>query len=266
MEINAAISQWPQTFERLCVCLCDDSASDHQLFDLSQLSEVLVEMGSNLMQVENQILALAQREKRACSSIVYSLETLAWPQLHSHAQDFSMVGTINPVFWHFKILQWVSWRIEKSSYVGAWLWNLRESERKWDEENAAQKISCLSYTQVSRNIVMEAHLIRTSHFTGITCTVYQRRDVPTVSKGMEMPEFVHEQQLRFRCSTGSHNTSLNNFPLKVRHRHRLVCPGSFANVCLTFKYVLFSFLVEFRGLGLSDSSRHPVSSWHSCGL
>lgn len=47
------------------------------------------------MQVDDQILALAQREKRACSSIVYSLETLAWPQLHSHAQDFSMVGTID---------------------------------------------------------------------------------------------------------------------------------------------------------------------------
>lgn len=48
-------------------------------------------MGSNLMQVDDQILALAQREKRACSSIVYSLETLAWPQLHSRAQDFSVV-------------------------------------------------------------------------------------------------------------------------------------------------------------------------------
>ena len=60
-----------------------------------QLSVVLVEMGSNLMQVDDQILTLAQREKRACSSIVFSLETLAWLQLHSHAQDFSMVGTIN---------------------------------------------------------------------------------------------------------------------------------------------------------------------------
>uniref|UniRef100_A0A6Q2X477 Adhesion G protein-coupled receptor A2 n=1 Tax=Esox lucius TaxID=8010 RepID=A0A6Q2X477_ESOLU len=58
---------------------------------LQELSEVLVEMGSNLMQVDDQILAQAQREKRACSSIVYSLETLAWPQLHSHAQDLSMV-------------------------------------------------------------------------------------------------------------------------------------------------------------------------------
>lgn len=68
---------------------------------LAQLSEVMVEMGSNLMQVDDQILALAQREKRACSSIVYSLETLAWPQLHSHAQDFSMVGTINLSFQFF---------------------------------------------------------------------------------------------------------------------------------------------------------------------
>uniref|UniRef100_A0A8C4NVE6 Adhesion G protein-coupled receptor A2 n=1 Tax=Dicentrarchus labrax TaxID=13489 RepID=A0A8C4NVE6_DICLA len=98
---------------------------------LRELSEVLVEMGSNLMQVDDQILALAQREKRACSSIVHSLETLAWPQLHSHAQDFSMV---------------------------------------------------------SRNIVMEAHLIRPAHFTGITCTVYQRREVSMGSLGMEMPD------------------------------------------------------------------------------
>ncbi|KAG8012168.1 Adhesion G protein-coupled receptor A2 [Nibea albiflora] len=124
---------------------------------LRELSEVLVEMGSNLMQVDDQILALAQREKRACSSIVYSLETLAWPQLHSHAQDFSMV---------------------------------------------------------SRNIVMEAHLIRPAHFTGITCTVYQRPEVSAGSVGMEMAESAHEQQLRFRCSTGSHNTSLNNFARK----------------------------------------------------
>ncbi|XP_061674509.1 adhesion G protein-coupled receptor A2 isoform X2 [Syngnathoides biaculeatus] len=124
---------------------------------LQELSEVLVEMGSNLMQVDNQILALAQREKRACSSIVGSLESLAWPQLHSHAQDFSMV---------------------------------------------------------SRNIAMEAHLVRPAHFTGITCTAYERRDVSTATAGMEMQEFTHEQQLRFRCSTGTHNTSLDNFPLK----------------------------------------------------
>ncbi len=59
------------------------------------------------------------------------------------------------------------------------------------------------YIQVSRNIVMEAHLIRPAHFTGITCTAYQRREVSTVGLGMEMTESAHEQQLRFRCSTGS---------------------------------------------------------------
>lgn len=124
---------------------------------LKELSEVMVEMGSNLMQVDDQILALAQREKRACSSIVYSLETLAWPQLHSHAQDFSMV---------------------------------------------------------SKNIAMEAYLIRPAHFTGITCTAYQRREVLTGNPNMEKPDSTHEQQLHFRCSTGIHNTSLNNFALK----------------------------------------------------
>ncbi|XP_054628443.1 adhesion G protein-coupled receptor A2 [Dunckerocampus dactyliophorus] len=124
---------------------------------LQELPQVLVEMGSNLMQVDEQILAIAQREKRACSSIVGSLESLAWPQLHSHAQDFSMV---------------------------------------------------------SKNIVMEAHLIRPAHFTGLTCTAYERREVSTATVEMEIPESTHEQQLRFRCSTGSHNTSLTNFPLR----------------------------------------------------
>ncbi|XP_037537044.1 adhesion G protein-coupled receptor A2 [Nematolebias whitei] len=124
---------------------------------LRELSEMMVEMGSNLMEVDDQILAVAQREKRACSSIVYSLETLAWPQLHSHAQDFSMA---------------------------------------------------------SKNIVMEAHLIRTAHFTGMTCTAYHRREVSVDRPGVEMLESVNEQQLYFRCSTGSHNTSLNNFSLK----------------------------------------------------
>lgn len=71
---------------------------------------------------------------------------------------------------------------------------------------------------------MEAHLIRTAHFTGITCTAYQRREVSTVSLGIEMSESAHEQQLRFRCSTGSHNTSLNNFPLKVRREHPVMRP------------------------------------------
>ncbi|XP_056629383.1 adhesion G protein-coupled receptor A2 isoform X2 [Triplophysa dalaica] len=125
--------------------------------ELRELSEVMVEMGSNLMQVDDQILARAQREEKACISVVYSLETLAWPQLHSHAQDLSIT---------------------------------------------------------SRNIVMEAHLIRPAHFNGMSCTAYQRREATGgshVNDGIESPL---EQQLRFRCTTGTHNTSLNAFPLK----------------------------------------------------
>lgn len=58
---------------------------------------------------------------------------------------------------------------------------------------------------------MEAHLIRTAHFIGITCTAFQHHEV-----SQESSELAHEQQLHFRCSTGSHNISLNNFPLKVK--------------------------------------------------
>uniref|UniRef100_A0A669D419 Adhesion G protein-coupled receptor A2 n=1 Tax=Oreochromis niloticus TaxID=8128 RepID=A0A669D419_ORENI len=124
---------------------------------IKELLAVMVEMGSNLMQVDDQILALAQREKRACSSIVNSLETLAWSQLHSNAKEFSMM---------------------------------------------------------SKNIVMEAHLIQPAHFTGITCTAHQQREVSGGNLGMETAESVHEPQLRVHCSTGAHNTSLNNFFLK----------------------------------------------------
>lgn len=72
----------------------------------------------------------------------------------------------------------------------------------------------LKCIQVSRNIVMEAHLIRTTHFIGITCTVFQHHEV---SQGLS--ELAQDEQLNFRCSTGSHNTSLINFPLKVKHHH-----------------------------------------------
>lgn len=61
---------------------------------------------------------------------------------------------------------------------------------------------------------MEAHLIRTTHFIGITCTAFQHHEV---SQGLS--ELAQEEQLNFRCSTGSHNTSLKKFPLKVKHNH-----------------------------------------------
>lgn len=126
--------------------------------------------------------------------------------------------------------------------------------------------------QVSRNIVMEAHLIRPTHFTGITCTVYQRRDVRTGSLGMEAAESTHEQQLRFRCSTGIHNTSLNYFPLKVRcfgTLWQVSCTTlvyfNILNLCLSFDFFLL-LSPEFSRCGLCDSPRLSVSSRCSCRL
>jgi len=65
---------------------------------------------------------------------------------------------------------------------------------------------------------MEAHLIRPAHFTGMTCTAYQRRHLPGSSVGSDGSEYDRDQDLSFRCSTGSHNTSLNSFPLKVSNK------------------------------------------------
>lgn len=84
----------------------------------------------------------------------------------------------------------------------------------WTVDMVFWQCLILKCIQVSRNIVMEAHLIRTTHFIGITCTVFQHHEV---SQGLS--ELAQDGQLNFRCSTGSHNTSLINFPLKVKHHH-----------------------------------------------
>lgn len=62
---------------------------------------------------------------------------------------------------------------------------------------------------------MEAHLIRPAHFTGMTCTAYERQESSGAS-GLDVIDSSHEQQLRFRCTTGTHNMSLTAFPLKVK--------------------------------------------------
>ncbi|XP_066570553.1 adhesion G protein-coupled receptor A2 [Amia ocellicauda] len=154
---TAEASGFTDTVDVLYVAKMMEKFMDY-VGEIRELSEVLVEMGSNLMQVDEQILSRAQREDGACSSIVQSLETIARLQLHGNAQDLSMS---------------------------------------------------------SRNIAMEAYLIKPSHYSGLTCTAYQRREGVVSSlggaEGMEPPQ---EQQLRFRCTTGIHNASLHSFPLK----------------------------------------------------
>lgn len=140
-----------------------------------------------------------------------------------------------------------------------------------DEQLINFIISIFGCVQVSRNIVMEAHLIRPAHFTGITCTAYQRRELSPVSQGMDMAESMIEQQLRFRCSTGSHNTSLNNFPLKVRPEHpsmgllqtvpSVTCCTCIQGVLYIFvRLFFFFFCLEFSSHGLRDSPSYSLSS------
>ncbi|KAK6468476.1 adhesion G protein-coupled receptor A2-like [Huso huso] len=115
---------------------------------IRELSEVIVDMVSNMLQVDELVLWRAQKEERACSSIVQSLERIAGLRLHRNAQDLSMS---------------------------------------------------------SRNIALEAYLIKPSRYTGLSCTAFQRRD----GTGR-----AHEQHLRFRCTIGANNASLHDFPVK----------------------------------------------------
>ncbi|XP_020840934.1 adhesion G protein-coupled receptor A2 isoform X2 [Phascolarctos cinereus] len=74
----------------------------------------------------------------------------------------------------------------------------------------------------SRNVVLEAHLIKPHSYVGLSCTAYQKRE-PAVSghrpglPGLD-PQPEHEtladQQLRFRCTTGRPNISLSTFHIK----------------------------------------------------
>lgn len=56
-----------------------------------QLVEVMVDMASNLMLVDEHLLWLAQLEDKACSGIVGALERIAGTALSPHAQHISVV-------------------------------------------------------------------------------------------------------------------------------------------------------------------------------
>lgn len=53
--------------------------------------EVMVDMASNLMLVDEHLLWLAQREDKACSGIVGALERIGGAALSPHAQHISVV-------------------------------------------------------------------------------------------------------------------------------------------------------------------------------
>ncbi|XP_044515477.1 adhesion G protein-coupled receptor A2 [Gracilinanus agilis] len=132
---------------------------------IKELVEVMVDMASNLMLVDEHLLWLAQREDKACSGIIEALERIGGAALSSHAQHIS----VN-----------------------------------------------------SRNVVLEAHLIKPHSYVGLSCTAYQKRE-PAVSGQRPGPpgidpqpehETLADQQLRFRCTTGRPNISLSTFHIK----------------------------------------------------
>ncbi|XP_062933382.1 adhesion G protein-coupled receptor A2 [Cynocephalus volans] len=136
---------------------------------IKELVEVMVDMASNLMLVDEHLLWLAQREDKACSGIVGALERIGGAALSPHAQHIS----VN-----------------------------------------------------SRNVALEAYLIKPHSYVGLTCTAFQRREVgapgtrpgsPGHSPPAEPepePEPLADQQLRFRCTTGRPNVSLSSFHIK----------------------------------------------------
>uniref|UniRef100_A0A8C5KLK7 Adhesion G protein-coupled receptor A2 n=1 Tax=Jaculus jaculus TaxID=51337 RepID=A0A8C5KLK7_JACJA len=132
---------------------------------IKELVEVMVDMASNLMLVDEHLLWLAQREDKACSGIVGALERIGGAALSPHAQHIS----VN-----------------------------------------------------SRNVALEAYLIKPHSYVGLTCTAFQRREVGASGTSLgnagqntlPEPEPLADQQLRFRCTTGRPNVSLSSFHIK----------------------------------------------------
>ncbi|KAM8794520.1 adhesion G protein-coupled receptor A2 [Eudromia elegans] len=120
---------------------------------IKQLADVIVEMASNMMQVEEHVLRLAQREERACSSMVRALERVALHTLGADSQHTAVT---------------------------------------------------------SRNIALEAYVVKPESYVGLSCVALQRRD------GARPPERGAEAEppLRLRCTTGRPNVSLSSFHLK----------------------------------------------------
>ncbi|XP_072806375.1 adhesion G protein-coupled receptor A2 isoform X2 [Vicugna pacos] len=132
---------------------------------IKELVEVMVDMASNLMLVDEHLLWLAQREDKACSGIVGALERIGGAALSPHAQHIS----VN-----------------------------------------------------SRNVALEAYLIKPHSYVGLTCTAFQRREAGALGARpagpsqhpLPEPEPLADQQLRFRCTTGRPNVSLSSFHIK----------------------------------------------------
>ncbi|XP_051896881.1 adhesion G protein-coupled receptor A2-like isoform X2 [Pristis pectinata] len=122
--------------------------------EIHDLGDVIVEMASNMMLVDEQVLRLAQEESGACTQIVWAVERIANLTLTSNSQTIS---------------------------------------------------------KISKNIAVEAFLVKPASYMGLSCTAFQRT---LVLSGLEGQADGVPHPLQFRCSTGSINSSLRHFPVK----------------------------------------------------
>lgn len=176
-----------------------------------QLTDVIVEMASNIMLVDDHILWMSQKEEKACTSIVRSLERIAAHTLGSNSQHMAVVR--GNTGWG-----WVrgGWRGRSGWAAGV---------GSLPMPGGSLPVPGLMTTprrcawQNSRNIAFEAYVVKPESYVGLSCVAFQRRDgappgrSPTAERGAEpMPD----QQLRLRCTTGRPNVSLTSFHIKVR--------------------------------------------------
>ncbi|XP_063781527.1 adhesion G protein-coupled receptor A2 [Pseudophryne corroboree] len=130
---------------------------------VKDLADIMIEMASNMMLVDDHILWMAQVEDKACSSIVQTVEKIAGLTLSSNSQDLSVS---------------------------------------------------------TRNIALEAFLIKPNSFVGLGCTAFQRREGGRGGHKQERDRKEQDisaptdQRLKFRCTTGQTNVSLPNFHVK----------------------------------------------------
>lgn len=76
------------------------------------------------------------------------------------------------------------------------------------------------FSQVSRNIALEAFMIKPSSFTGMTCTAYQKTSASSdkpVTPDLGRWEANHNPDLylNFKCNTGNLDGSLVNSSTRV---------------------------------------------------
>ncbi|KFO53102.1 G-protein coupled receptor 124, partial [Corvus brachyrhynchos] len=165
---------------------------------IKQLTDVIVEMASNIMLVDDHILWMSQKEEKACSSIVRSLERIAAHTLGSNSQHMAVVrGNMG---WG-----WVGGGCRGRSGWDAGVGSLAMPGGSLPVPGLMTTPRCCAW-QNSRNIAFEAYVVKPESYVGLSCVAFQRRE--GVPPGPMPGADCKLQLLVFRngklfCSTGN---------------------------------------------------------------